>query len=228
MERPFPEKRIPFARIRKKWSRFWIFREFHSRTFHSSSTAGGRCRARPVDCAAPISCWQDLPLRFGTLESHLQSGTMPSSFLISRYSFRTVIAAILMVSVVFSSPVARGQSDLARTSEDPSSRPEFQYKVIWSSDIGSYTYAPEKWGDLRVSLTNARPESRDLFRSGPESSVWSSRLASGAFHSADVASDSDSQVRSQQRTQSESALAGPGCFHLERGDAQERIGPVVA
>ena len=87
---------------------------------------------------------------------------MPSSFLISRYSFRTVIAAILMVSVVFSSPVARGQSDLARTSEDPSSRPEFQYKVIWSSDIGSYTYAPEKWGDLRVSLTNARPESREI------------------------------------------------------------------
>ena len=87
---------------------------------------------------------------------------MPSSFLISRYSFRTVIAAILMVSVVFSSPVARGQSDLARTSEDPSSRPEFQYKVIWSSDIGSYTYAPEKWGDLRINLVNSRDEPRDL------------------------------------------------------------------
>ena len=39
---------------------------------------------------------------------------------------------------------------------------EFRFSVAWVSASGGYIYVPERWGDLRINLINAREEPREL------------------------------------------------------------------
>jgi hypothetical protein len=44
----------------------------------------------------------------------------------------------------------------------PKGPDEFRFTVAWLSASGGYIYVPEKWGELRINLVNARDEPRDL------------------------------------------------------------------
>ena len=39
---------------------------------------------------------------------------------------------------------------------------DFEFSVVWLSTNGSYVYVPEKWGELRFSVVNAREEPREM------------------------------------------------------------------
>lgn len=82
---------------------------------------------------------------------------MPTSILAIQRLTRFMFLASLAISTLGLNSCVRGQSV-----DDASAKPDFQFKVLWSSNTGSYTYAPETWGDLRISLVNARPESREI------------------------------------------------------------------
>lgn len=75
-----------------------------------------------------------------------------------------VIAAAMLGTM----PVAFGQSDQpasgGATSPEVSQpqRPELRFNVGWVSAVGSYTYVPEKWGELHLNLVNSRDEAREL------------------------------------------------------------------
>ena len=49
-----------------------------------------------------------------------------------------------------------GQESSVAATDDVTTKAGLQYKILWNSEAGSYTYAPEKWGDLRITLTNPR------------------------------------------------------------------------
>ncbi|WP_237729407.1 hypothetical protein [Schlesneria paludicola] len=70
--------------------------------------------------------------------------------------------ALLTISILPLTSPAWGQPIPVRSTSDTTSKPDFQYKVVGSSNTGPYTYAPETWGDLRINLVNARSESREV------------------------------------------------------------------
>ncbi len=55
-----------------------------------------------------------------------------------------------------------GQESSVAAPDDATTKAGLQYKILWNSEAGSYTYAPEKWGDLRITLTNPRAEAREI------------------------------------------------------------------
>lgn len=58
---------------------------------------------------------------------------------------------------------ANGQTDAAADGTAPPDGPkDFRFSVGWVSTMGSFTYVPEKWGELRITLVNARDVPREL------------------------------------------------------------------
>lgn len=58
---------------------------------------------------------------------------------------------------------AHGQTDPASDGIAPPDGPkDFRFSVGWVSTVGSYTYVPERWGELHITLVNARDVPREL------------------------------------------------------------------
>ena len=87
---------------------------------------------------------------------------MPCSRCKRRIPSRVLFLFLVTCCLNSSSVVVWGQSILGQAANDDSAKLDLRYKVIWNSDTGSYAYSPEKWGDLRVSLTNVRSEPREI------------------------------------------------------------------
>jgi len=69
-----------------------------------------------------------------------------------------------LVCFVFGlSNAASGQTDPAAGGIAPPDGPkDFRFSVGWVSTVGSFTYVPERWGELRITLVNAREVPREL------------------------------------------------------------------
>ena len=83
---------------------------------------------------------------------HLKASIMSLSALVKR-SLESVLVPLL-----FSSVVAFGQSQRVNTSQTP----DFRFSIDWNSNAGTYMYAPQKWGELRISLKNSGNQPREV------------------------------------------------------------------
>ena len=46
--------------------------------------------------------------------------------------------------------------------QQKSAAPSFRYTVHFTSDTGTYTYVPERWGELRITMINGLNEPREV------------------------------------------------------------------
>ena len=80
---------------------------------------------------------------------------------LSGQGFRTFLIAIL-----FCCPTTMyGQTNPSNANDPKSSgqsAADLRFQVVWNSRNGSFTYIPEKWGELRLSIENQKNEPRDL------------------------------------------------------------------
>lgn len=94
------------------------------------------------------------------------SGALPSPHIrraiISQYCPMAVLMALVFFNLHAFNLAVLGQAPAASSNQDADPKTELQYKVIWNSETGSYTYSPEKWGELRVRLQNSRSEPREI------------------------------------------------------------------
>lgn len=67
------------------------------------------------------------------------------------------VVSVLLTSLFYSSSAVLGQAEPQK-----SAAPSFRYTVHFTSDTGAYTYVPERWGELRITMVNGLNESRDL------------------------------------------------------------------
>jgi hypothetical protein len=103
--------------------------------------------------------WQ-LPVRRFNSSSQ---NTMQRSFSRARMAYRWIRLCLLLFSLVGGGTLATGEDEpAAAESAAPDAGAEFRFSVAWVSTGGSYTYVPEKWGELRINLVNARDVSREL------------------------------------------------------------------
>ena len=73
-----------------------------------------------------------------------------------------MVLGSVVISIFGWSPFVWSQTEQAGTTEESPARPEIRFAVNWASDAGSYTFVPEKWGELRIKLINEQQDPRDL------------------------------------------------------------------
>lgn len=98
----------------------------------------------------------------------MQSSIPGHRFMFRASLFCRLATCVIAAAVIGTAPAALGQSDLPATDGATSpavpepKRPDLRFNVGWVSAMGSYTYVPEKWGELHLNLVNSRDEAREL------------------------------------------------------------------